>query len=203
MWNCPVNLQFGFLNAFHKVKAPHRHHKRKNSTKIFPLRRGLHRHAHTNASVPFLRETLQLQLHHLPVQAPFLCKILGLKERHESQVVDLSDQAWLQEFYQNLSLASNGSQIKQAQKIAHVQAIRLSVIFITAYFCMSVDLGEQATQHLQLISPVHCTQFKGKRKNNWEQAALFILSRRHSCLLLLPKRPCASTWHYHLSQSVA
>lgn len=32
---CPVNLQFGFLIAFHKVKAPHRHHKRKKLHKAY------------------------------------------------------------------------------------------------------------------------------------------------------------------------
>ena len=66
----------------------------------------------------------------------------------------------------------------------------LSSPHITA--CHVSKLREQATQHLQLIAPVHNS--KGKRKNNWEQAAFFCLFPT----TLLPLAPAQTAMCQHL-----
>ena len=159
-----------------------RHHigttSEKNSTMLFPLRSGLHTQMHPS---PFSGRPSNFSLTICQSKPHFCAKSLAWKERHESQVVDLSDQAWLQDFYQNLSLASNGSQTG-SKKLAHAfPAIRQSVTFITAYYCMSVDPGEQATQHLQLISPVHNSKEKGKTTDNKQPFSSFPGDAPASC----------------------
>lgn len=177
---CPVNLQFGFLIAFHKVKAPHRHHKRKKLHKAYSCY--FHCVAgYTHKCIrplspgdPPTSVSPSASPSPISVQNPWperkdmshrllICLIRAARFLSKSQF----GKQWL----------SN-----RLKKMAHAfPAIRQSVTFITAYYCMSVDPGEQATQHLQLISPVHNSKEKGKTTENKQPFSSFPGDAPASC----------------------
>ena len=156
---------------------------------LFPLRSGLHTQMHPS---PFSGRPSNFSFTICQSKPHFCAKSLAWKERHESQVVDLSDQAWLQDFYQNLSLASNGSQTGSKKWHMHFQLSGnqwLSSPHITA--CQLI----QASKPHSIFSSYHKYTIQRKKEKQLRTSSLF----HPFPATLLPLAPAQTAMCQHLA----